>query len=178
MKKLWLASLLTIAVVFAQANNGTAKSNTRIPAKGGKKTTGGYIEYPSFGETNTQSSATGSGGVGSRSGKTSVNDINIVSKGKTNPNEVNIGSKKGKTISTGSVGGGSGKTSVKEINIGSKKGKTISTGSVGGGSGKTSVNEINIGSKKGKTISKVNQQPPPKRPQAAPPRKEAVKKPK
>jgi hypothetical protein len=56
--KLWFASLLTIAVVFAQANNGsdnksggTAKSNTPNPKKGGKKSSGGSFEVPpsSFG---------------------------------------------------------------------------------------------------------------------------------
>jgi hypothetical protein len=55
--KLWFASLLTIAVVFAQANNGsdnksgTAKSNTQNPRKGGKKSSTGSFELPpsSFG---------------------------------------------------------------------------------------------------------------------------------
>ena len=57
MQKLWFAALLTIAVVFAQANNGgdnktgTVKSNTPNPKKGGKKKTSDSVELPpsSFG---------------------------------------------------------------------------------------------------------------------------------
>jgi hypothetical protein len=66
--KLWFASLLTIAVMFAQANNGsdnkpggTAKSNTQNPKKGGKKSSSGSFELPpsSFGVETPKDSKNG-----------------------------------------------------------------------------------------------------------------------
>jgi hypothetical protein len=99
MKKLLLASLLTIAVVFARATVGSdnkprasgtkkivttsrkgagVKSSTAIPKKGGKKSTGGSIDISSFSWGASQTGVPKANG--SASGKVDLNDLKIGNK--------------------------------------------------------------------------------------------------
>ena len=104
MKKLLFASLLTTAVVFARATGGSddkpgasgtkkidttsrkragTKSGTVTPKKGGKKSTSGSFDIPSY-SWGTSQAGVKTGGNGNASGKVGLDDIKVGNKNGAN----------------------------------------------------------------------------------------------